>query len=129
LHNYPQPWHGCLWLENQGGWKFTPRRIGSLGGVYAAAPGDLDGDGDLDVVLVSMFNDWAQPGAASVAWLENDGRQNFTPWQVADAPIRLVTAACGDLDGDGRDDVVAGSMHLMPPFQRLGRITTWLSAK
>ena len=76
---HPHPWHGCVWLRNLGDWKFEPKRIGTLGGTYAAAAGDIDGDGDIDVVLVSMFNDWRQPGAASVVWLENDGKQNFTP--------------------------------------------------
>lgn len=129
IHNYPQPWHGCYWLENRGSWSFVPHRIAKLGGTYAAAPGDLDGDGDLDVVLVSLFNDWAQKNAASIVWLENDGKQNFKTWQIANSPIRLVTAACGDLNGDGRADIVAGSFHLLPPFERLGRITTWMSAK
>src|SRR5262245_12158112 len=48
-HHYPQPWHGCVWLENQGEWRFQLRRIGSVGGVYAAAVADFDGDGDNDV--------------------------------------------------------------------------------
>ena len=73
--DYPasQPWHGCIWLENTGVGKFRPRRIATVGGVYAAAAGDLDGDGDLDVVLACMFNDWRRPGSASLVWLENDG--------------------------------------------------------
>ena len=58
-----------------------------------------------------MFNDWRRPGTASVVWLENDGRQNFTPRQIADRPTHLATVACGDLNGDGRADIVAGSLH------------------
>ena len=125
----PQPWHGCLWLENVGGGKFTFRRIAAVAGVYAAAAGDLDADGDTDVVLASMFNDWRRPGTAALVWLENDGRQNFTPWQLADRPTHLATVACGDLNGDGRADVVAGSLPLMEPFDRPGRLTVWLSQK
>lgn len=125
---YPQPYHGCLWFENQGNWKFTERRIAYFGGTYAAAPGDLDGDGDLDVVLVSMSNDWDRPDNPSVVWLENDGRQNFRPFQIANDPIHQVTVACGDIDGDGRDDIVTGGLHARPPFDRRGRITSWQSA-
>ena len=125
--NAPQPWHGCLWLENRGGWKFVPKRLATLGGTYAAAVGDLDGDGDNDVALVSMFNDWNRKHAASVVWLENDGLQNFITWKIPDAPIQLATVACGDLNGDGRADIVAGSFQFMAPFIRPGRITVWTS--
>jgi hypothetical protein len=126
-HSYPQKWHGCFWLRNLGDWKFDKRRIATLGGAYAAAVGDINGDGHPDVVLVSMFNDWHQPGAASVVWLENDGKQNFKTWQIADSPISLCTVACGDLNGDGRADIVAGGLFIVEPFDRLGRITMWLS--
>jgi hypothetical protein len=126
-HAYPQPYHGCFWLENEGGWKFTPRRIARFGGTYAAAVGDLNADGHADVVLVSMFNAWENPAHASLIWLENDGRQNFRAWQIAAAPTHLVTVACGDLNGDGRDDIVAGGLHLLGPFDRLGSVTGWLS--
>jgi hypothetical protein len=128
---YPQAqtWHGCIWLKNLGGGKFEPIRIGTLGGTYAAAAGDLDGDGDLDVVLVSMFNEWRRPGAASVVWLENDGKEGFTARKIAESPTHLATVACGDLDGDGRADVVAGGFHILEPFDRLGRITMWTSRK
>jgi hypothetical protein len=124
--HYPQPWHGCLWLANRGAWKFEARRIGSVGGVYAAAAADFDGDGDTDVVLASMFNDWHRPGAAALVLLENDGAQNFTPAGVSDSPHYLATVAAGDLDGDGRPDVVAGSFLLYAPRpDAVGRITLW----
>ncbi|WP_339734255.1 VCBS repeat-containing protein [uncultured Gimesia sp.] len=127
LDAYPQPYHGCLWFENKGNWEFEMRRISNLGGTYAADVGDLDGDGDLDVVLVSMTNDWYDPKTASVVWLENDGKQNFQTWQIDNNPIHLVTVAVGDLTGEGRDDIVAGGLNLRKPYQRIGRISAWLN--
>jgi hypothetical protein len=124
-YTFPQPYHGCFWLENRGGFRFAKHRIATFGGTYAADAGDIDGDGDVDVVLVSMFNEWRTPGNASVVWLENDGRQGFTPWQVADRPTHLVTVACGDLDGDGRADIAAGGLHVIAPYDRMGRVTVW----
>ncbi len=125
--NAPQPWHGCLLLHNQGNWKFASRRLGTLPGTYAAGVGDLNGDGQPDIVLVSMFNDWRRSGSASVVWLENDRKGEFTTWQIADTPSHLATVAVGDLDGDGRADIVAGSLHVLGPFDRLGRVTLWTS--
>lgn len=124
---YPQPYHGCLWFENRGDWTFREHRIAEFGGAYAAAVADLDGDGDNDVVLISMANDWSDPDNASVVWLENDGRQTFATRQVATAPIHLVTVATGDLNGDNRPDIIAGSLNLRSPFERIGGVTGWLN--
>ena len=127
-YSYPQPFHGCLWLENVGDWKFRPRRIAAFGGTYAAAAGDLDGDGDRDVVLVSMINDWQHPRNASVVWLENNGKQEFQIRQIATQPTHLTTVACGDLNGDGRDDIVAGVLKVMLAHKATdGRVVAWTS--
>ena len=133
-HSYPQPYHGCFWLENNAvsakptPWTFTSHRISNLGGTYAASAGDLDGDGDKDVVLVSMFNDWDRPGHASLVWLENDGKQTFRPWQVETDQTHLVTVDCADLNGDGRAEVVTGPLHLHPPFRNSPPATLWTTA-
>ncbi len=127
---YPQPYHGCYWFENKSnkqGWKFELHRIATLGGTYGANVGDLDSDGDIDVVLVSMSNDWYDNKNASIVWLENDGNQNFTTWQIDNNPIHLVTVAIGDIDGDGRKDIVAGGLNMRKPYERIGRISAWLN--
>lgn len=85
----------------------------------------MDGDGDQDVVLVSMANNWSRTDTASVVWLENDGKQNFQTWQIASDPIHLVTVAVGDLDGDQRADIVAGGLNMRKPYQRIGRVVAW----
>lgn len=128
---WPQPYHGCMWFENRGAWNFRPQMIGKFGGTYAAAPGDFDGDGDTDVALVSMSNDWNDARNPSVVWLENDGAQNFRTWSVDTSPVTLITAAGGDLNGDGRTDLVAGGMDLpgTPIHRPQQGVTIWFSEK
>ena len=128
-HHCPQPWHGCIWLKNLGDQRFEARRIGNVGGVYAAAVADMNGDGHNDVVLGCMFNDWHTPGSASLVLLENDGRQQFTAKMIADQPIHLATVAAGDLNRDATPDVVAGTLQLHHSASRSGRVTAWLSRK
>jgi hypothetical protein len=128
-HSIGQPYHGCLWLENKGGWSFDACRIATFPGTYAADAGDLDGDGDQDVALCSMAYVAEAPESPSLAWLENDGRQQFTLWPIANEPRMLVTVACGDLNADGQVDVVAGGLHMYPPFERVGRVSAWTSGR
>lgn len=121
----PRPWHGLQWLENRGGGAFTFHRIGSLPGAYAPCAADLNGDGSLDLVAVSGFADWNDPAAVSLmAWL-NDGSENFRPVVLAHKPIQLITAAVGDLDGNGVPVIVTGGFHSQPPFQDMSNITLW----
>lgn len=126
-HHYPQSWHGCLWLRNTGNGQFEVRRLAAVGGVYGAAVADLTGDGLKDIALCCMFNDWRTPGAASLVLLENIGEYRFQPRTIDTLPIHLAVIDAGDIDEDGRADIVAGGLHLddLAP-QRWGRLTLWL---
>lgn len=121
----PMPSHGVQWLENQGGMKFAFHRLGDFPGAYDPLAADLDGDGDLDVVAVSGFNYWDRPDAKSMMWWENLGDGTWMGRDLAAAPTHLITLDAADMDGDGRVDLVTGSMNLYPPFDRIARITLW----
>ena len=120
-----RPWHGVRWLENRGDLEFEPHRIADLSGASSPQAADLDGDGDLDVVVVSAYNTWDEETAQSLVWLENNGRMQFAMHRIARSPTHLITVAIGDLDGNGTMDLVTGGMHISGPFDRMSRVTVW----
>jgi hypothetical protein len=75
-------------------------------------PVDMDGDGDLDVVLaLGMTAAPGTPDTRQIAWYENLGAPgNGTRWSkhvVAENIDNAFEAVAGDLNGDGRVDVAA----------------------
>ena len=118
-------WNGLQWLENTGGGAFTYHRLADIPGASGPQAADLDGDGDLDIAVVSAYNNWADPNAQSLVVLEQTSRGVFTLRDVASTPTHLLALAIGDLTGDGRPDLVTGGMHMSWPYDRLSRLTIW----
>jgi hypothetical protein len=97
---------GVSWYTNNGTGTFSSRILisGAVSAGNSVHAGDIDGDGDNDVVSASTADD-------KIAWYENlDGLGAFGPQQIlsvtADA-AQVVRLA--DVDGDGDLDVVFGS--------------------
>lgn len=69
-----------------------------------AGIGDLDGDGDLDIVLAKGRH-WPLPNTI----LLNDGSGKLEAQNLGTTPDRSYAAALGDLDGDGDLDIVVSN--------------------
>jgi hypothetical protein len=124
-----RPWHGVQWLENDGNGKFRFNRIGDFPGCYSPVAVDLDGDGDLDIVASSGFNNWKDPASVSLMCFENDGENRFTPRTLAHQPTHLIVVKAADLFNDGRVELVTGGFMFYPPYDGRSRITLWERAR
>lgn len=120
------PYHGVQWLERKGPLDYEYHSIFSFYGTYRAVPGDLDNDGDNDIIAVTMATDWSDSNRLSAIWLENDGEENFTPHGIGNTPINLITVDVADMDGDGDLDLVTGGMNVFAIIgHRMGRVSLW----
>ena len=97
------------WFESDGtpqdgGW--LPRIVTSgFSDAHSARSADLDGDGDLDVIGVSLSGD-------TVAWWENDGTPADGGWteHIVDTTFDLAyDVDATDVDGDGDLDILGAA--------------------
>jgi hypothetical protein len=112
-----RPYHGVTWLENVGGIPFRAQRLAHLPAVHTSIPGDLDGDGDWDVVVSAFmpaFNpNWPDAQQlVSIGWLEQTGRGVFRRWSLERSLPYHPCGEVADLDGDSDVDIVLGNFSL-----------------
>jgi len=108
-----KPYHGVMWLENEGTFPFTAHTLAAIPGVHRARAVDLDGDGDLDVVAVAFVPDGGgdqQPNLVSIAWLEQVKKGVFERRTIELGAPRHATVAVGDINGDHKADIIVGNM-------------------
>jgi hypothetical protein len=108
--------------KEKGLWKLTKIADEAPdGGSFASGDleiGDMDGDGDLDVLAVKHTGEWDDAGApAEIFWYENP---TWNVHVIGDAPNAVKDLSLADFNSDGRLDlaVVCYESHNLSIFQQ-----------
>jgi hypothetical protein len=112
-----KPYHGIQWLENTGSFPFAEHRLAELPGVFAAKAGDLDGDGDLDIVACAFLAGGSEVDDSdmpALVWLEQVKPGRFERRTLARRPPRHATLDLADVNADGALDILVGNFTTDP---------------
>ena len=100
-----------------GGWSITTSHVLDgidLGAETIPAFADIDGDGDLDLVVGTKIEP-ANPRSGGLYWFENTGSRTAPSFQLRGhltvLPVFHDAPALGDLDGDALPDLVVGQFQ------------------
>jgi hypothetical protein len=116
-----KPYHGIYIYLNDGHNHFTQRYFFPMNGCYKAVARDFDGDGDLDIAAISFFSDFKHQPEEGFVYLENRGGYDFRPYSLPETERgKWLTMDVGDLDGDGKPDIVLGNFSLHAPVTPAG---------
>ena len=90
-----------------------------INGCYKAIARDYDGDGDLDIATISFFADYAHQPEEGFVYFKNTGNFNFMPYTLPEGKLgRWLTMDAGDIDGDGKIDLVLGNFSIGPVMNK-----------
>ncbi|HTL08521.1 MAG TPA: VCBS repeat-containing protein [Chitinophagaceae bacterium] len=110
-----KPYHGVYIFLNEGNNHFTQQYFYPINGCYKAMARDFDADGDLDIAAIGFSADFAKKPEEGFVYLENKGNWQFRPSTLpACSSGRWLTMDAGDIDGDGKPDIVLGNFSIRP---------------
>jgi hypothetical protein len=109
-------------LQNVTGWYWTGNTQ-----VNSVASGDVDGDGQIEIVSAGFFNDGTRNVAQLIEWNQADmSVDRLIAWYwTGDTVINSV--ALGDVDGDGQTEIVTGG-YFNDGNRKVAQLIEWNGA-
>ncbi len=117
-----KPYHGVYIFLNDGSNHFTQQFFYAINGCYKSLARDFDGDGDLDLACIAYFADYEINPGEGFIYLENQGDYHFEhSTAMGSTTGRWMTMDAGDLNGDGKTDLVLGNFSIGPVMKKSAR--------
>lgn len=114
-----KPYHGVYIFINDGNNNFKQQYFFPINGCYKALPRDFDGDGDLDLATISFFANYTRQPEEGFVYLENKGDYRFQPYSHPATTVgRWLTMDAGDINGDGKPDIILGNFSVAPAMKQ-----------
>ena len=114
-----KPYHGVYIFINDKSNHFKQKFFYPIDGCYKAIAKDFDGDGDLDIATISFFADYENQPEEGFVYFENTGNFNFKPYSLKGTEAgRWLTMDAGDIDGDGKPDLILGNFSIGPSMMK-----------
>ena len=135
-NNFANRSHGLQWLENVANLEFRLHRLLELPGAYKALATDIDGDSDLDILVVANLPTVVYPTSlndqspASIVLLEQTSKLEFRAHVLERGTPRYPALEAADFNLDGKMDFAVGVQLFETdppdsPASKLPRLTFW----
>ncbi|MEX2347309.1 MAG: VCBS repeat-containing protein [Balneolaceae bacterium] len=116
-----KPYHGVYIYLNDGDNNFSKEWFYPVNGAYDAKARDFNGNGNLDIAVISFFGDYVNHPEEGFLFFKNDAEDSlsFTPFHhPATAAGRWIAMDVADWTGNGFDDILLSNYSIGPDMNR-----------